>query len=55
MTRSKKPSHKDMANEVAYVHFQCIKCDRRAVLPEKIWLKRGPICNRCHHRVNEEG
>lgn len=56
--KQKKPSKSSMStdipNEPVYIHCQCIKCDKQIVLPEKVWLKRGAICNACYHRIREE-
>lgn len=41
-------------NEPINIHCFCNKCGERIVLPEKVWIKRGAICNRCYHRIREE-
>lgn len=50
MTRSGEDLYKDPV----YIHCYCSKCDKKIVLPEKVWLKRGVICNRCYHQIHEE-
>lgn len=46
----------DYSDEPCFIHCQCCKCGKQIILPEKVWLKRGSICNYCHHqyRIHEE-
>lgn len=41
-------------DEPIYIHCYCTKCDAKIILPEKVWIKRGSICNACYHRIHEE-
>lgn len=56
--KQKKPSKPsipiDISNEPVNIHCCCNKCGKEIVLPEKVWLRRGAICNACHHRIYEE-
>lgn len=41
-------------DEPVNIHCYCNRCGKKIVLPEKVWLKRGAICNDCYHRIHEE-
>lgn len=43
----------DLSTEPINIHCQCMVCDKRIVLPEKVWQKRGAICNRCYHQIHD--
>lgn len=50
----KKQLYEDISNEPVNIHCICSKCNERIILPEKVWLKRGAICNACYNRIHEE-
>lgn len=50
----KKQLYEDISNEPVNIHCYCNKCREKIILPEKVWIKRGSICNACYHRINEE-
>lgn len=41
-------------DEPVRIHTQCRKCDAPIILPEKVWLKRGSICDSCYRNIREE-
>lgn len=41
-------------DEPIRIHTQCRKCDAPIILPEKVWLKRGSICDSCYRNLREE-
>lgn len=53
-THFKELLEKDISKEPVNIHCLCMICDEKIILPEKVWLKRGAICNRCYHRIHEE-
>lgn len=49
----KKQLYRDLSEEPVNIHCYCNKCGEKIVLPEKVWIKRGAICNRCWHNIKE--
>lgn len=44
--------YENISNEPVNVHCYCNKCGKKIILPEKVWLKRGSVCNRCYHQIH---
>lgn len=53
MNKSKKITYEDFSTEPINIHCYCNICNKKIVLPEKVWLKRGAICSACYHRVHK--